>query len=500
MTKNAVSARLSEPTAPEVAATIYEPSMKGLDAAGLERMCALNEAHAVMLADRGLIAPETARALLGGIARIRHEGVHSIDLNPQFEDTYFAFESRLGAVAGKTVTGWLHIGRSRNDIGATLDRMQARDVCLALREAMAAARHACLEAVERHAEVIMPGYTHLQPAQPITFGYYLLNVASGLEREHDRIAAAYPRIDVCPLGSAAFAGTSFTIDRDLTARLLGFSGPMLPGLDAVASRDFVTELLWAVTSTATLLSRIAQDFYAFTTHEFAALRFPDRVAGTSSIMPQKKNMLPLEFFRAEAGRAIGALAGCLSAVKGSNYSIGLDSVREGVADAWPVFARFQSALPLLRLIFETAEPDRALLERRCLTNFSTATDLADGLVRVHGLSFREAHHVVGHAVRLVLAAGGDASALSAAIVDEAAESKIGRRLGLDESTVRAWLDPRAAVSARSGPGGPAPAEVLRRAGEAHRRLETEHEAIRGARGRLAAAAAELGRRAEALGG
>lgn len=500
MTKNAVSARLSEATAPEVAATIYAPSIGGFDEAGLERMCTLNEAHAVMLAGCALIPAETARALLDGIARIRREGVGAIDLDPQFEDSYFAFENRLAAVAGKATTGWLHIGRSRNDIGATLDRMNARDVCLAICEALSAARHACLDAVERHVDLVMPGYTHLQPAQPITFGYYLLNVAAGLEREQERIAAAYPRIDLCPLGSAAFAGTSFAIDRDRTARLLGFSGPMLPGLDAVASRDFVTELLWGVTSTATLLSRVAQDFYAFTTHEFAALRFPDRVAGTSSIMPQKKNMLPLEYFRAEAGRAIGALAGCLSAVKGSNYSIGLDSVREGVADAWPVFARFLTALPLLRLIFETAEPDAALLEARCLANFSTATDLADGLVRVHRLSFREAHHVVGHAVRVVMDARGDASALTAAIVEAAAEAEIGRRLGLDEAAVRAWLDPRAAVAARSGPGGPAPAEVSRRAAEARRRLDAEDETTRRARARLAAASDELRRHIAAITG
>jgi argininosuccinate lyase len=496
--KNAVSARLSEQTAPEVAATIYAPSMRDFDAEGLERMCALNEAHAVMLQACGLIAPDVARTLLDGIARIRAEGVAAIDLDPQFEDSYFAFENRLSQIAGKSATGWLHIGRSRNDIGATLDRMRARATCLALCEQMSLARRACLNAAERHAEVVMPGYTHLQPAQPITFGYYLLNVASSLEREQQRLSGSYPRIDLCPLGSAAFAGTSFAIDRALTAQWLGFSEIMLPGLDAVASRDFVTELLWTVTSAQTLLSRVAQDLYAFTTHEFAALSFPDRVAGTSSIMPQKKNMLPLEYFRAEAGRSIGALAGVLSAIKGSNYSIGLDSVREGVADAWPVFERFLTALPLLRLIVETAEPNRDLLARRCLANFSTATDLADGLVRAHGVSFREAHHIVGRAVRIVLDAGGDATALTAAIVDDAAQAEIGRRLGLDETSVRAWLDPLAAVRARSGLGGPAPAEVRSRVQQALARLDAEDEATQGRRARLAAAAAELRRRVTAI--
>lgn len=490
-TGNAVGARLAERTADEVAAAIYAPSLRDFDAAGLYRMCALNEAHVVMLRGCGLVAPDVARALLLGIAQIRREGVSAIDLDPQFEDSYFAFEKRLSDIAGKSLAGWIHIGRSRNDIGATLDRMRARETCLELCEAMSVARRACLAGAVRHAGVIMPGYTHLQPAQPITFGYYLLNVAAGLEREQARIAGAYGRIDCCPLGSAALAGTSFPIDRDRTAVLLGFAEIMVPGLDAVASRDFVGELLWAVTSAQVLLSRVAQDLYAFTTSEFRALAFPDRVAGTSSIMPQKKNMLALEFFRAEAGRSIGALAGVLAAVKGSNYSIGLDSVREGIADAWPVFDRFLTGLPLLRLIFESAEPNAELLRERCATDFSTATDLADGLVREHGLSFREAHHVVGRAVQTVVAAGGDATALTAAVVNDAAEAEIGRGFDLAEATVRRWLDPAAAVAARSGPGGPAKTEVLRQAALATARLDAEDEATRARRARLAAGATAL---------
>ena len=457
--QNSVSSRLAEATAPEVAQTIYAPPMRGFDAAALERMCALNEAHALMLAERGLIARDTAEAILRGIAQLRAEGPEAIDLDPRFEDSYFAFENRLGEVIGKPAAGWLHIGRSRNDIGSTIDRMTTREWCLHLLAQLNVARQACLEAAGRHADTVMPGYTHLQPAQPITFGYYLANVARGMEREYDRVAAVYPRADDCALGSAAFAGTSFPIDRDMTASLLGFGNIATPGLDAVASRDFVTELLWAVTSCQVLLSRVAQDLYTFTTWEFGTLRFPDGVAGTSSIMPQKKNMLPLEFFRAEAGRSIGALAGALSAVKGSNYSIGLDSVREGLSDAWPVFQRFADALPLLRLVFETAEPDTDMLLARCSANFSTATDVADGLVREHGISFREAHHVVGRAVQMVIARGADASGLDVATLNAAAEAEIGRSFEIAEDTLRGWTDPASAVASRVVTGGPAPAPM-----------------------------------------
>ncbi len=475
--QNSVSSRLAEATAPEVAQTIYAPPMRGFDAVALERMCALNEAHALMLATQGLIAKETAEAILKGIAQVRAEGPDAIDLDPQFEDSYFAFENRLGQIIGKSAAGWLHIGRSRNDIGSTLDRMAARDWCLHLLRQVNVARQACLAAAERHAETVMPGYTHLQPAQPITFGYYLANVARGIEREYDRIAAVYPRADACALGSAAFAGTSFSIDRDMTAELLGFAAIATPGLDAVASRDYVTELLWAVTSCQVLLSRVAQDLYTFTTWEFSTLRFPDSVAGTSSIMPQKKNMLPLEFFRAEAGRSIGALSGSLSAVKGSNYSIGLDSVREGLIDAWPVFARFADALPLLRLIFETAEPNAEMLLARCSANFSTATDVADGLVREHGISFRDAHHVVGRAVQMVIARGEDASGLDITTLNAAAEAEIGRTFDISEETLRGWTNPTSAVASRVVTGGPAPVSTRAMISEMTGRLEDDRATL-----------------------
>lgn len=496
--KNSVSSRLTERTAAEVARTIYAPPMQGFDAAALERMCALNEAHAVMLAECGLIPTEIARTLLRGIATIRAEGPGAIDLDPQFEDSYFAFENRLGQVIGKATAGWLHIGRSRNDIGATLDRMAAREVCLGLLAEMAATRRACLAAAARHKMTVMPGYTHLQPAQPITFGYYLANVARGMERDYDRLAAVYDRADACALGMAALAGTSFAIDRPRVAQMLGFSGLATPGLDAVASRDFVTEMLWAVTSAQVLFSRVAQDFYVFTTWEFGALGFPDRVAGTSSIMPQKKNMLPLEYFRAEAGRSIGALAGALSAVKGSNYSIGLDSVREGVTDAWPTFERFRATLPLLRLIFETATPDAERLLARCSANFSTATDLADGLVRDFGVSFRDAHHVVGRAVQMVIAAGGDARQLTVQVLNAAAEEEIGRSFDLAEDKLRRWMDPVQAVSARKVPGGTAPEAVEAMLQEMQGRLDADETARAARIGHLGGAARALSTRVAAL--
>lgn len=458
--KNAVSSRLSERTAKELADVIYRPGMAGFDDKALAALCSLNDAHTVMLVEQGLIKPSVGQSILRASAKIRAEGVEAIDLDPQFEDGYFAFENKLASLIGEDA-GFLHTGRSRNDLGATLDRMRTRALCLRMLDGLNGARAACEAKAAQHAETIMPGYTHLQPAQPITFGYFLTNVASALSREHDKVAAVYDRINLSALGAAALAGTSFAVDRHRTAQLLGFDGLAEPCLEAVASRDFVTELLWTATSALSMLSRVAQDLYVFCTHEFATISFPDRIAGTSSIMPQKKNMFALEYFRAASGRSIGALSGALASIKGSNYSIGLDATREGIADAWPSLELFVDSMELLRLVFECVDVKNGSLEQRCYENFSTATDLADGLVRECGLSFREAHHVVGRAVQQAIDARLDASGMTVDTINAAAVHELGRSLDITADFVSDCLDPIRSVNARTTPGGTAPSEVRR---------------------------------------
>lgn len=459
-TTNAVSSRLTERAAKELTDVIYGPGMAGFNNAALNALCQLNDAHAVMLVEQGLIERSVGQSLLRASAQIRAEGVEAINLDPQFEDGYFAFENRLAAIVGDDA-GFLHTGRSRNDLGATLDRMRTRTLCLNMMAGLNRARAACEAKAAEHVESIIPGYTHLQPAQPITFGYFLTNVAFALSREHDKIAAVYERINLSSLGAAALAGTSFNVDRNRTSELLGFAGLAEPCLEAVASRDFLTELLWTATSALSMLSRVAQDMYVFCTHEFAVLSFPDRIAGTSSIMPQKKNMFALEYFRAAAGRSIGSLSGALASVKGSNYSIGLDATREGITDAWPSLALFVEAMELLRLVFECVDVKKGRLEERCYENFSTATDLADGLVREYGLSFREAHHVVGGAVQRAIDAGLDASGMTVDTINASATHELGRTLAITPEFVRNCLDPVRSVHARKTPGGTAPSEVRR---------------------------------------
>lgn len=457
--------RLSEGPIREISELIYAPAIASAGEADFHEMCALNQAHLVMLARTGILAPDTATALAGALLQIAQEGRTALPSQPELEDPYLAFEARLAEIAGADSAGRIHIARSRNDIGATLHRLQTRRHWRAISAALDAARAALLDKAEAHRETLMPGHTHLQPAQPITYGYLMVSLATALARDAKRLADVFERIDACCLGAAAIGGSSFPIDRDVTARLLGFSRVETSCLDAVASRDTTMELLFAATTLAITWSRAAQDLYVAFSHEFSGIALPDRIAGTSSIMPQKKNPIALEYLRTEAARSIGALTSALSAARGTQFSISLDAIREGLDDAWLALGRVASDLALFTRIIESAEPNVERLAERCQGNFATATDLADGLVRAYGLPFRHAHHIVGAVVREAVARGMAADAVDAAFVEAIAEPALGHRLGLDDAFVRGCLDPRQAVAARLTRGGTAPGEVARMVAE-----------------------------------
>jgi argininosuccinate lyase len=399
------------------------------------------------------------RALAAALVRIEAEGPQAMALDPGREDAYFNYEAHLVGLAGSDVGGRIHLGRSRNDILATMDRLRARDLVLDLVEALAAARHIAIDRAAQFTEAVMPGYTHLQPAQPITFGFYLAGVAQALARDGERLAQTYPRINRNALGAAAFAGTSFAIDRDETARLLGFSGLVENTLDAVASRDFALELLSALSVLAVTWSRVAQDFYVWCTHEFQMVDFPDSVASTSSIMPQKKNPVVLEHLKGRAAAVIGQMTTGISSARGVHFSHTGDGARETVRALWAAGKEALDCLRLLALVLRTVNPDTALMQRRASVDFTTATDLADALVRHADLSFRDAHHVVGAVVRAAMDRGLPANEITAAMVHSAATEQIGRGVTLPEAIIKACLDPMSNVRARSHAGGPAPDAV-----------------------------------------
>lgn len=357
---------------------------------------------------------------------------------------------------------------------------------------------AALAQAERFADCVMPGYTHMQAAQPITYGYYLSALADVWSRDVDRILHALDTADASPLGACALAGTSFPIDRAATSAMLGFSQPLANALDGVASRDFALELSAALSIMMITCSRMVQDFYIWSTPEFGYLSFPDGIASTSSIMPQKKNPAVLEYLRGKTGHLIGLASAALATVKSTHFTHSGDSSRESTRTCWEACDEALKSLALMKLLVEQVEPAPARMAARAAEDFSTVTDLADLLVRDGGVSFRDAHHIIGAVVREAIDAGKPAREITPAMIDAAALQEVGRAVPLAREAIDACLDPARNVAARRSLGGPAPSLVRARIGEQREALRKRRGVIEAAGHRTREAQALLQRRIGAL--
>ncbi len=487
-----VSRRLTESLAPEICEHIYGPRLARDFAKVFAYLNEVNQAHLLMLHKTGIVTPEVARKLAHGLLQMQAEGPSAVELDPAKEDPYFNYEAKLMSITGRDVGGRLHTARSRNDLAVTMDRMRARGVVLDVIDAIGRVRRTALQRASECAGTVMPGYTHLQAAQPITFGFYLSGVAQALGRDMDRLQGALARIDASPLGAGALAGTRFPIDRDMTAAALGFTSVMPNTLDAVASRDFAWEAMSAMAIVALTWGRVAQDFHVWSTPEFGLVSFPDRVASTSSIMPQKKNPVVLEYLRGKSSHIIGLLTTSLIAVKGTHFTHAGDSSRESMRSFWECGEETLRSLSLFNLVMGTVEPRAQTMLEHVRFDFSAATDLADGLVAEAGMSFRDAHHVVGGLVRLAMDAGKSANDLTSAMLDRAAVDVIGVAVDWPEEKLRKYLDPIESVNARRN-GGPAPAEVNLAIDLQREHLESVLAGVESARQRLAGVHQQLQR-------
>lgn len=490
MSNSKVSARLSEAVSPEICSGIFAPRLQSFGDI-FDPLSDINKAHVIMLKEQGLLSAEHAALLARGILKMEAAGADEVPLDPAREDAYFNYEAHLMNEVGADVGGRMHTGRSRNDIMATLDRLRGRTVLIDVIDALLKVRATALEQAERYADVVMPGYTHLQPAQPMTYGFYLAGVAQALERDSQRLIGTLTHMNVCPLGAAAFAGTPFAIDRKRTAELLGFDDYVDNALDAVASRDFLLESISDMSLLAILWSRVAQDYYVWTTHEFGLIEFPDSVATTSSIMPQKKNPVVLEYLKGRCGHIVAALVAATMGIKGTHFSHSGESSREGISGFWDTAREVVRCLELFDLVLRTARPVREQAQRQAARDFSTATALADLMVRDHDLSFRAAHHVVGAVVRQAMDKRVPADLIDAGMVESAAIEQLGKPLGIDAQAVRACLDPDANVAARISSGGPSPSTLRVHVNAARERLNGSQATLDDWRARIERSRAEL---------
>jgi argininosuccinate lyase len=498
MDASKVGQRLAEAPKPELTQYLYGPRMLEERDTSFGYLGAVNLAHVVMLAERGILSRERAAALANAIRAIDEAGPAALELDPEREDLYYNYERAVIQRTGHDTGGRMHTGRSRNDLGATMTRMRCRDLLLRLLGDLGACRAAMIEQAEQHLDTIMPGYTHLQPAQPITYAHWLAALEEALSRDAERLLGALHRTELCPLGAAALAGTGFNIAREIPADLLGFPALVVNTLDGVASRDYLMETLAAGAILGATLSRLAQDLYVWYTHEFAMIDFPDSVAGTSSIMPQKKNPVVLEHIRGRTAHVAGAIASALAAVRNTPYSNVIDANREGFRPGWAALEELRISIVLTRVAVSAAIPRPELMLARCRANFSTVTELADALVRLWDISFRQAHEVVGAVVREAMRLGLDATAITADLVIAQAATVLASVPELSDEDVRAALDPAACVSARNHTGGPAAPAVAAALGTARARLLSHEAELAATHDRIAAARGRLNDRVRAL--
>jgi argininosuccinate lyase len=421
-----------------------------VDKALAEQDLAGSRAHARMLADQGIISAEDAQQIITGLDAIASEIAEGrFTFSRALEDIHMNIEARLAELIGEPA-GRLHTARSRNDQVAADFKLWVRDAIDAIDAQLHALQAALAGKAEEYADAVMPGFTHLQSAQPVTFGHHLLAYVEMFQRDRGRFADCRRRLNESPLGAAALAGTAFPIDRRATAAALGFDLPAANSLDAVSDRDFALEALAAASICAVHLSRFAEEIVLWSTVQFGFVKLSDRFTTGSSIMPQKRNPDAAELVRAKAGRIVGALNALLLVMKGLPlaYSKDMQEDKPQVFDALPSLSL---ALAATTGMVEDMTPDRERMREAAGAGHATATDLADWLVREAGLPFREAHHIVG---KIVAEAERRGVALSALPLDtmQAVHPKI-------SEAAYGVLSVEASVASRTSEGGTAPENV-----------------------------------------
>ncbi|MFK4793369.1 argininosuccinate lyase [Sphingobium sp. ZW T5_29] len=418
-----------------------------------------SKAHVAMLAKQGIVSVDDAQSISQGLDTVAAEyEANGVPVNLDLEDIHMVTESRLAELIGPAA-GRLHTARSRNDQVATDFRLWVRDAIDEVQVGLDVLQQALLARAEEHADAVMPGFTHLQSAQPVTLGHHLMAYHAMVRRDRSRFADARERLNECPLGAAALAGTGFPIDRHATAAALGFARPTDNSLDSVSDRDFALDYLMAATQLALHLSRLAEEFIIWASQPFGFIKLPDAYSTGSSIMPQKRNPDAAELVRGHAGRIMGCMNALCVTMKGLPlaYSKDMQDDKPPVFEAHDLIGLSIAAMTgMIETVTFRTDRMRALAE----SGFATATDLADWLVREANVPFREAHHITGRAVAAAESAGTPLANLPIDTL-KAIDARIDDR-------VYAVLTVDASVASRKSHGGTAPDQVRARIAQARK--------------------------------
>jgi argininosuccinate lyase len=424
------------------------------DARLLNAVIAINKAHVVMLTEQKIISIDSGSKLLAAL-----KNNSQLTLDASMEDAHMAVEEAVLKDAGVDAGGNLHIAKSRNDQVTTAIRIQLRNELITLMRAAAHVQDHLIEVAEEHQNTVILEYTHLQPAQPVTFAHYLLSYFDSIDRDIQRLQNAYTRVNLCPLGAGALATTSFPINRDRTAELLGFKGLVENSIDAVGSRDFITETISALTLTALTLSRFAEDLIVWSSHDFGVVELPDEFTSTSSIMPQKKNPEVLEIIRARASYVLGNFVACAAIVKSLPSTYNLD-FQEITPKLWESIDIVRSSLDMMHKLLPKIKVTTDV-SAKASSSFVAATELANLLVRKYNVPFRTAHKIVGALVKSLVESKLTLADASPALLQKVAKESAGKSLIINAEDIAGLSNPLKLVESCNVKGGPAPLEVKR---------------------------------------
>jgi argininosuccinate lyase len=434
--------------------TAFTSSIKS-DKKLLKAVIKINEAHVAMLMEQKIVTQQHGAKLLQALTELDPE----MKLDPSVEDVHLAVEEEVNKKVGMETGGNLHIAKSRNDQVAAALRMTLRTDLLELMNLMVKLEEALIELAEEHTETLFPAYTHLHPAQPVTFAHILLSYVDGLERSLKRLEETFPRVNSCPMGAGAIATTSFPINRIRTAELLGFSKVLENSIDAVSSRDFILETSANLTLLAIDISRVVEDLILWSSPDFGIIDLPESFAFTSSIMPQKKNPDVLEVIRARMSQVLGNFLASATTMKALPSGYNLD-LQEITPKLWESLEIISASLCILSEIVKNLKVSENIFGKPVL-EFATTTELANMLVKKYNVPFRTSHRIVGALVKTLLDKEMALSELTPELLNKTAKDSAGITLAVKLADIKDSIDPQKFVENHKTIGGPAPAEVKR---------------------------------------
>ncbi len=468
--------KIKEPPSEEVVRWIIQPGINADIDHAYQCYLDINKAHVLMLAKQGIIADDVANSILKVTDEMAKMGKQpTFPIDPSKEDTYFNLEHYLIERTGLDIGGQQHTARSRNDLLATVTRLYTRDFYLDICDLFNKMREAVLQVAKNNTDAVMSGYTHLQPSEPITFAHYCSAILSALERDYRRISAVYQSLNLCPLGGGSMGSTTFDIDRDMTAQLLGFDEPLDNSIDCVASRDYASELLAALSLACNTFSRFCFDLYIWATPDYGYVEVADSEAVCSSIMPQKKNPWTLEHVKGKCAHIEGFFISCINAMKNTPYTHNQDVNGEGTYFLWTALVETKACLELLTKTVEGITLHKDKMVKTARGNFCTVTELANYLVRHDHISFRAAHEIVALVVDYMITHDKKANEIGTDVVNDIFYQLFGKKTCMTDDDIQRALDPVLNAQSKTVKGGTAEKEVLRQLARRQQHLEQDQQ-------------------------